>query len=219
LFFLLIDWRRKAPIKRLTNEDLNELVTVTAAVLHQPQLLKRLIDLLSQVPRHVTCYPIASHVRLSSRCTQTPSTMPCLQRVPSRLLRLARITSTRSDVRSVLIPWRGRHTAGDTSNAAFCDIDAEPLHRCRPAGWISSSPSGQWLEVRQIIRYCISLGGEDKLLFGLLKIIGQSRHPGRRLDDWLLMKNQTATTSRDQGPRLRTGPRTSRGHFASSSCQ
>jgi hypothetical protein len=111
--------------------------------------------------------------------------MPCLQRLPSRLLRLARITYTMSDVRSVLIPWRGRHTAADTSNAAFCDIDAEP----------------------------------GMLLCGLLKITGQSRHPDLHLDDWLLVKNQTATTSRDQGPRLGAGPGAPRGISVMSPCQ
>jgi hypothetical protein len=61
--------------------------------------------------------------------------MSCLQRLSSQSCDLSRTLSVRSGLSITRDHRHWCHTAANTSNAAFCDIDAEPLHRYRLGGY------------------------------------------------------------------------------------
>jgi hypothetical protein len=151
-------------------------------------------------------------VRLSA--AYKPSTMLCLQRLSSQSCDLFRTLSVRSGVSITRDSRHWCHTAASTSNATFCDIDVEPIHRYRPGGY-----------------HPIHLG--DSLKFGRYQILHKLGWGGyatvwlakdRRsvsfygFGETFLTMRQTRTPSRYQDSGLRARSRVSRGIFASPSC-
>jgi serine/threonine protein kinase len=74
------------------------------------------------------------HLHLHHHLLGHHQQMPC-RRLASRLPRPVRTTSIRPTVSFIRHSRHWRHTAANTSNDAFCDIDAEPIHRYRPGGY------------------------------------------------------------------------------------
>ena len=87
------------------------------------------------ISKYILCIPHLLHTHSASLPAPKPSTMSYLQQYPSQILCLIRRISLRSDVGLISDSQRWRHTAAHTSDAACCDIDAEPLQRYRPGGY------------------------------------------------------------------------------------